>query len=321
MPALAALFSFLAIAAGAFALLGSRRRSRPDDRIRSLGARIGEADPEEARALLRRRRSVLPAFRGLLSESAWAQSTAIDLQQANIGFRVGEYLLLRFALAIGLFAIVAVLAQASALGIVIGLGAAVAGYVLPSVCVKTARRNRIARIEKQLIELLPSLASSLRSGFAFEQGLEAAANELGPPLAGELATLLQDVRLGATMQDALQALGQRIGSTDLDIALTAVLVQRTTGGNLAEVLDQAAETLRERERIRGDIQTFTAQQRMTGTILSVYPIVVGLILLAIMPSVWSKLFTEPAGQVQLGIAFTLQIIGFFAIRRSLRVDI
>jgi tight adherence protein B len=278
------------------------------------------ARPQEARALLRRRGSVLPGVRGLFNDSSWARSTAADLQQAGLQLRVVEYVLLRIAFAIGAFAVVAALTQ-NTIGILIGLVLGVVVQLVPSFYLKSARRRRIARIEQQLIELLPSLASSLRSGFAFEQGIEAAAQQLGPPLADELALLLNDVRLGANMQDALQALASRVGSADLDIALTAVLVQRTTGGNLAEVLDQAAETLRERERIRGDVETFTAQQRMTGTILAVYPVVIGLILLAIMPSVWSKLFTEPVGQVQLAIAFALQVLGFVAIRRSLRVDV
>jgi tight adherence protein B len=319
MPFAAGLFVFLAIATAAYALLAPARAMQPDARIRSLAV-ASIARPQEARALLRRRGSVLPGVRGLFNDSSWARSTAADLQQAGLQLRVVEYVLLRIAFAIGAFAVVAALTQ-NTIGILIGLVLGVVVQLVPSFYLKSARRRRIARIEQQLIELLPSLASSLRSGFAFEQGIEAAAQQLGPPLADELALLLNDVRLGANMQDALQALASRVGSADLDIALTAVLVQRTTGGNLAEVLDQAAETLRERERIRGDVETFTAQQRMTGTILAVYPVVIGLILLAIMPSVWSKLFTEPVGQVQLAIAFALQVLGFVAIRRSLRVDV
>jgi len=320
MPLAAGLFVFLAIAAAAYALLAPSRATQPDARIRSLGAPAGPG-PQAARALLRRRRSVLPGVRGLLNESAWARSTAADLQQAGLHLRVVEYVLLRIVLAIGGFTVAVALARANAIGIVLGLVLGIVLFLVPAFYVKSARRRRVARIETQLLELLPSLASSLRSGFAFEQGLEVAAQQLGPPLADELGLLLNDVRLGANMQDALQALGLRVGSADLDIALTAVLVQRTTGGNLAEVLDQAAETLRDRERIRGDVETFTAQQRMTGTILAVYPIVIGLILLAIMPSVWSKLFTEPVGQAQLAIAFALQVLGFIGIRRSLRVDV
>jgi tight adherence protein B len=103
--------------------------------------------------------------------------------------------------------------------------------------------------------------------------------------------------------------------------ITAILVQRTTGGNLSEVLDKTAQTMTERERIRGDILTLTASQRLTGLILSVYPAAIGLLFLAIMPHEWSKLFTEAVGQILLGIAVGLQLIGFIVIRRTLNVEI
>jgi tight adherence protein B len=133
--------------------------------------------------------------------------------------------------------------------------------------------------------------------------------------------LLNDLSLGADSAIALRELGERVGSRDLDMVITAVQVQRTTGGNLPEILDAAASALRDRERVRGEVKTFTAQQRMTGLILSVYPIAVGLLLLAIMPSIWSKMFTEPVGQIQLAIAIGLQVIGFLAIQRSLKVEV
>jgi tight adherence protein B len=246
---------------------------------------------------------------------------AAELQQASIQLRVGEYMLGRVLLAVFLFLAAVLFARFHPIGLVAGLAVGVAGYALPAVYVKFSRSRRIAKIEKQLIELLPMLASSLRAGFAFQQGVELASQQLGPPLADELALLLNDVNLGATMDEALQDLGRRVGSTDLDMVITAIMVQRTTGGNLSEILDQAAETLRERDRIRGDLQTLTAQQRLTGTILSAYPIAIGLFLLAIMPAVWSTLFTETLGRVLLGTALSLQLVGFFAMRRVMNIEI
>src|SRR3990172_8632361 len=145
-------------------------------------------------------------------------------------------------------------------------------------------------------------ASSLRSGFALQQGMELAAHQLEPPIADELMQLTVDLNLGATLEAAMLDFGRRIGSPDFDMLVTAILIQRTSGGNLSEVLDQTAETLRERERIRGEIKTLTASQRLAGMILSVYPVAVGLLLLAIMPSVWSLMFTEHLGQVFLAVA-------------------
>ena len=321
---IASLFVFLAVVAGAISLFGPARfgRKLAEERLRSL--RPPEGEPERRRTDapgLRRSHSSIPTLRRLLRNSPWAEESARELQQAHIQLRVAEYLLIRLFLGALTFVVIAFLLRLHPIGLVIGAGAAVGAYFAPVAYVKLARRRRVAQVEKQLVELLPLLASSLRAGFALQQAMEGAAQQLGPPLADELDLLLQDVNLGATMQAALQDMGRRIGSTDLDIVITAILVQRTTGGNLAEVLDQGAETLRERERIRGEILTFTSQQRLTGTILSVYPIAVGLILLALLPSYWSKLFTETVGQVQLAIALSLQVIGFVAIRRLLNIEV
>jgi len=324
MEAIASLFVFVAIVAAAASFLRPALLGRRLAEERLLGLRPPASDADRRPSgspALRRSHSSIPTLRRLLSGSDWAQEVARELQQANIQLRVGEYLMVRVLLGAVLLAVLALVLRLHPVGLLIAVVAGIGGFFSPVAYVKFARRRRLAQIEKQLVELLPMLASSLRAGFALQQGIEAAAQQLGPPLSDELSMLLNDVNLGASMQSALQDLGRRVGSTDLDIVITAILVQRTTGGNLAEVLDQGAETLRERERIRGEILTFTSQQRLTGTILSVYPIAIGLILFALMPSHWSKLFTETAGQVQLAIALSLQVIGFVAIRRLLNIEI
>ena len=123
------------------------------------------------------------------------------------------------------------------------------------------------------------------------------------------------------MEEALLKMGERVDSVDLDMMITAVLVQRGSGGNLSEILESAAETLRERERIRGDLQTLTASARLTGLILSIYPVALGLLFLALMPSTWSVLFTETLGRVFLGVALGLQLIGFLVMQRVMKVEI
>ena len=132
--------------------------------------------------------------------------------------------------------------------------------------------------------------------------------------------MLSDGKLGGTMEEALLQMGERVGSTDLDMMITAVLVQRGSGGNLSEILERAAQTLRERERVRGDLQSLTASQRLTGLILSIYPMVIGLLLLLIMPSLWSVMFTETLGQIFLGVALGLQGLGFLLMRRVMSFD-
>ena len=319
----ASAFLFLSIVTGsAFVLTGGRsRRTRVDQRLRALG-RAAQGNDESSRgaATLKRAHSSIPMLQRLLGGSG-AETTALELQQAGIRLRVGEYVLVRVGFGLLLFFLAVFLTRFHPLGLALGALLAAAGYALPALYVSRRRQRRIAKIETQLVEFAPMLASSLRSGFAFQQGMEVAAKQMDPPLADELTLLLSDVNLGATMDAALLDFGRRVGSTSLDMMITAILVQRSTGGNLSEILDTAAETLRERERIRGDLQTLTASQRLTGIILSLYPIAVGLVLLALLPSQWMVLFTETAGQILLGVALTLNLIGYFAMRRVMNIEI
>ena len=315
-------FMFLAIAAGAVAVFGPRQfgLSRPEDRIRGLGPRQPEASGSSAGPMLKRTHSSIPTLGKLLNDSAWAESTAKSLQQANVHLRVGEYLLIRFLLGTFAFVIIALFTRFHPLGVLFGIFGAIGVYMLGPFYLRFLRGRRLAKIEKQLVEFLPMLASSLRSGFAFQQGVELAGRQLGPPLGDELTLMLNDANLGATMEEALLQMGDRVGSTNLDMMITAVLVQRGTGGNLSEILERAAETLRERERVRGDLQSLTASQRLTGLILSIYPAGIGLVLLLIMPSLWSVMFTDTLGQVFLGVALGLQGLGFLVMQRVMRID-
>lgn len=320
----AALFVFLACCA-AIAAFGVHARGRAADSNRRLRALRAEHDidpvGEDLLDLARvSSRSRAPVSRWL-ARGAWAETTGLRLRQAGLPLRPGEYLLVRLLFALAGFIAPLIALQGGNAGVLLGIVGAIAGFAAPALYVGSARSRRIARIEVQLIEFLPALAASLRSGFAFQPAMETAAQQIGPPLNEELAGAMRDIALGGTTTLALRDLGGRVGSVDLDMVITAILVQRTTGGNLPEILDHTADALRDRERVRGDVRTFTAQQRLTGLILSAYPIAVGLVLLALMPSIWSKLFTEPAGQVQLAVALSLQLIGFFGIRRALRIEV
>lgn len=320
----AALFVFLTCAAAAALLLrlGGARRPSFDERVRALrSVDTGRAEEPAATRLPRRRLASMPQLRRWLEESDWAKATRLALRQAGVPLRPSEYLAIRLLLALAGLAVPLLLFQNQLLGVLSGLAAGGFGYAMPALYLKSARGRRIARIEKQLIEFLPALASSLRSGFTFQPAVETALQQVGPPLNDEFTAVLHDMTLGASMATALRDLGQRVGSVDLDMVITAVLVQRTTGGNLPEILDHTAEALRDRERVRGEVRTFTAQQRLTGLILSIYPVAVGLVLLALMPAIWSKLFTEPAGQAQLAVALGLQALGFLGIQRALRIDV
>jgi tight adherence protein B len=259
--------------------------------------------------------------RFIARNESWSARTAIDLQQAGLQLRVSEYLLLRLLVGGVAGIVVFVLFQLSPLGLLLGLVMGIVGFTAPMLWVKMRKSRRQARITEQLAETLQLIANALRSGFAFNQAVELAANQMDAPMKDELNYFLRDTSLGARPEDALTAMVVRSGSIDLEMLVTTILVQRTTGGNLSEVLDNVSETIRERSRLRGEIKALTATQRLTGTILSLYPIVLGCLLFALAPSVMKVLVTEEVGRILLAVAITLQVLGALAIRRILSLDV
>lgn len=316
---LAALFAFITVALLGFAFLSGRRGDREvAARIRAL--REQEERLRRSEAQLRRPATTLPVLRDLL-RGGWVEKTSRTLQQSDVKLRPGEYLLIRLLFAGVIMLLPLLVSGGSAVGLLIGVPLAAAGYLLPGFWVALRRRRRLNAIERQLPDLLTLLASSLRSGFGLQQGMDVAARQLDSPMRDEIEGFLLDTNLGASAEAALVNMVERSGSYDLDMVVTAILIQRMTGGNLAEVLDNVGETMRERERIRGEIRTLTAQQRLTGTILSVYPAVLAGLFYLINPKWMSVLFTDGLGQVLLAIGLFLQFLGFLTIRRILDIPI
>jgi tight adherence protein B len=151
--------------------------------------------------------------------------------------------------------------------------------------------------------------------------VELAAKQISTPMQDELNQFLQDNALGARSDDALLGLAKRTGSYDVEMMVTTIIVQRTTGGNLSEILDNVAETIRERERLQGEIRALTASQRLTGLILTLYSPALGLLMLALAPKLMTVMFEEALGRAMLVTALVLQILGMIAIRRLLRLDV
>ncbi len=315
---LAAVFVFIALTLAALGLRQVHLRSTPAERrIRSLGAKTRPRDD----ASILRQLSGIPALRSLLTDSAWANRMSLELERANVRLRVGEYLLARALLGALLFVVSLLGLGTRPQALLLGVPLAVLGFMLPAFWVKLLRRRRLRAMERQLVEMLSLVANAVRSGFGFLQGVQEAARQLSPPMSDELEHMIQDTNVGVSAEEALLDLGRRVGSYDLDMAITAIVIQRTTGGNLAEILDNVAETIRERERVQGEINTLTAEKRFSGNILAVYPAVLAGVMFLIRPSLMSILVTEPVGWVLLGIAGTLQITGIIIIRRIVAIDI
>jgi tight adherence protein B len=151
--------------------------------------------------------------------------------------------------------------------------------------------------------------------------MEASAEQIPAPLSVEIRRTLRDTAMGASVEQALAALNERIGSPDFDIVITAILIQRSVGGNLAEILDNVAHTMRERERIKGEIRTLTSQQRLTGYVIGGIPIGLLIIFYMISPEFTGLLFTDPLGRLMLMGAFVSEVIGYLIIQRIVNIEV
>lgn len=165
------------------------------------------------------------------------------------------------------------------------------------------------------------VSNSLRAGFGLLQGFDLAAEQLQPPMSTELNHLLRDIRLGATLEDALETMRRRVGSHDLDVIITAILIQRSVGSNLSEVLDKVAHTIRERVRLKGEINTLTSQKKLSGWIVGLLPAAIVVIITAMSFEYMEPLFTTATGRLLLAIAIGLDIVGVVAIRRIVTIEI
>lgn len=317
ISAAACLFVFLVY------LLRARALRGPELRIQRLSPSrdITVGSGADGASYLKRNASSIPAISRLLSTRGYAERWAFELERADLSLRPGEYFMLRLFLAVGVGGVVALIGRNNAIAMIVAVVVGALIYILPAQWLKLRTQRRIARINAQLEETISLIANGVRAGFAFGQSVDVAAKRIGPPISGELNRMLLDVNLGGSTEDALSAMNARIGSDDVDMLVTAILIQRSSGGNLAEVLELIGETIRERERIHGEIKTLTSSQRLTGWILSLWPMVLGLIFFAISPSIVSLLWTTSAGLVLLGLWFTLNALGAFTLLRILDIDV
>jgi tight adherence protein B len=254
---------------------------------------------------------------GILGGSRGVESSALALERAGIPLRVGEYMTIRFALALILLLVTFMLTR----NVLIALPMAPIGYFLPRWYVGSRRRQRQAKINGQLEEMLTLVSNSLKSGYGLMQSFEYASRQLAPPLADEIKRMIQEANLGAGAEVAIEALAERIASTDMEMVVTAIAIQRSVGGNLAQTLDNVAYTMRERDRIRGEIRTLTSQQRMTGVIIGGLPIFVGGIMFAINPDYMLPLFTHSVGKILLLMAVGMEALGIVLIRSLLSFEV
>jgi len=310
----------LAFTAGLLLAVGASRvmlteRVALRQRVRSLAAYPIVEQEGRAPAAVRTEKEAAAA------QGGWWARTALQLERAGLQLRVSEYLILRASAAVLAFLLVALISRAHPVGLIAATVLAVLGFMLPALVVQMLRARRIHKINEQLEQMVSMISNSLKAGFGLLQSLEQASQQLSPPLSGELARVVHETEVGATLEDALTALVQRVESYDLDMVVTAVLVQRTVGGNLAEVLDNVGHTIRERVRIEGEINTLTTQKKLSGVVIGLLPVVLVLLFFATDPDYMSLLFTHTAGRILLITGVLMDLLGFLVIRSIMSVEL
>src|SRR5881396_2201180 len=260
-------------------------------------------------------------------ESRWLQSVAARvpqlrdlanlLGQAGIRWSARGYLLITLGSAVGLgFAAFMVLRLWAA-----ALVAASAGACLPYLYLRRRKMRFIRTFEEQLPEAIDLLGRAIRAGHPLSAGLKMAADEAAEPVAGAFRRVFEEQRFGIPFEDVLMGLADRIDLVDVRILVTAILIQRDVGGNLAEVLDKISHTTRARFTIRRQVRVHTAQGRFSGYVLAVLPIAVGSAIFAINREYMLILFQDPLGHWLLWSGVMLQILGYLWIRRIVNIEI
>ena len=194
-------------------------------------------------------------------------------------------------------------------------------FMLAHMYLKRTIESRAKKFTAQLSDALVLIANSLRSGFSFMQAIELVSREMTPPISREFGRVLNEMNLGASADDALENLTNRVASMELELVVTAVLIQRQVGGNLAEVLDTIAETIRGRARMRREISALTAQGRLSGFVVGILPFAMALYIFAVNREFIMLLWTESIGRAMIAGAILMQILGAFIINKIVTIDL
>jgi tight adherence protein B len=266
----------------------------------------------------------------VVEQRDFGASLARDIARADLKLKPGEFMAMWVVTTLTvpfLFFVVGFVLAPLQTPIALLIGAAV-GFFLPRMWLGRRRDARLNAFNKQLPDTITLIANSLRAGSSFLQAIEMVVREAQPPVTVEFGRVIREVNLGIAFDPAMDNMVRRVRSDDLELMATAITIQHQVGGNLAEVLDSIAFTIRERVRIKGEIRTLTAQQRLSGYVVAGMPIALVGILFVIAPSFMQPMFENPpgilglpAGLIVLMIGGFCMFLGFMLIRRIVAIEV
>jgi tight adherence protein B len=265
-----------------------------------------------------------------MEERDFGANLAREIARADLKLKVSEYLMIWAGCTVGVPAVMFLLSPifptlANPLFLLIG---AVVGFFIPRFWLNRRKAGRLKAFNNRLADTITLIANALRAGSSFLQAIEMVVRETQPPVSTEFGRVIREVNLGLPFDDALANMVRRVRSDDLELMATAITIQHQVGGNLAEILDSIAFTIRERVRIQGEIKTLTAQQRMSGYVVGFLPIGLAGLLFIIAPRFMDPMFLNPPevlglplGVVILFIGGFFMFLGFMAIRRIVDIEV
>jgi tight adherence protein B len=274
--------------------------------------------------------AALSQLNKVVEQRDFGANLARDIARADLKIKVSEFLALWAVSIVGVPILMVILslglpALRNPLFLVVG---ALIGFLLPRFWLSRRKAGRLNAFNKQLPDTITLLANALRAGSSFLQAIELVVRESRPPISTEFSRVIREVNLGLPFEQALENMVRRVRSDDLELMATAISIQHTVGGNLAEILDSIAYTIRERIRIKGEIRTLTAQQRLSGYVVGFLPIGLAGFLFVAAPNFMEAMFLNPpsvlglpAGVVLLLVGGFMMFIGFMLIRRIVDIEV
>jgi tight adherence protein B len=320
-PLLIGIAAFLGVSAivGGVAMLAmGGSGSKVEDRLETLtGLNVGNPKDLKQKSLLAQPLDESPGVVQQLIERVSNINLNLLFEQADVSLTVGRLALISGVLsAAGMAASLALHLHPAAVPAA-GLGMA----SLPLLWLWFRRRRRLKQFAVQLPDALDMLSRALRAGQSLASGFNLVTGEIGAPLGREFGRVFEEQNLGIPLEESLIAMSERIPNLDLKFFATAVILQRQTGGDLAEILDKIGDLVRERFKIWGQVQALTGEGRLSGVVLLALPVALFLVVHAINPEYVKPLFTDPAGKKMLGVAVFLQLVGALVIRKIVNIKV
>ncbi len=321
------LLPFLMFAIGVLAVLaayaavtllpGYFERRRLDRRLRDVSVTMDLTDRSDATVIKETNEGPLPAIDRLMEKTGAGSTLGRVIQQSGVRITPSGLVLLVIGAALGAGLLTAMFVRLRYAPVV----AAVIGGLVPIAWIAQRRSRRMKQFEEMFPEALDLLSRAIRAGHAFQTALGMVADELGAPVGPEFKIAFDQQNFGLPLRDSLAQLAERMPLLDVRFFVTAVLIQRDTGGNLSEILDNLAHVVRERFKILRQVRVHTAHGRFTGWVLMGLPATLAVVLSFINPDHMNLLFHERMGQTMLVVAVVMEAVGYVWIRQVIKIEV